>query len=126
MHEAGENIQAGCYVTKMPDGLLYKSIAHHSHYHGLLGIALNDALAGELVTVQTEGSVTHSFYELEPNKHVHIRAAGDACNLSSQALGEPNATEDLFARVGFAINYDTIRLDAPFAIIHLPKVPPLE
>ncbi|MBS1562585.1 MAG: DUF2190 family protein [Bacteroidetes bacterium] len=102
VYEPGEAVNASDVVYVGDDGLVYRAEADQLLYDRTLGVALQDATTGDLVSVQHTGRVYSSSFSFIPGRPVFLRTNDTGTNLSQTILLEKNGREDLFACMGSA------------------------
>lgn len=111
---AGENIVKFNYVTLRDDGKVINSNESISHRSRYIGIALNEASAGETVTVQRSGIVRNEDWNFTPGAKIFIKTAqAYPYNLSEIPNTSPMTGQEMYVVVAVAEPDHIIRILNP-------------
>lgn len=112
---AGETIATGEAVRLHWDGsdwVLMRMKAWSDYYDTMIGIALNDAVIGDTVRVQTSGIVSIASYSFTPGQAVVVRTSTlPTLNVTQSRLTRKSRTEDMIVDIGTADTPTSFVLD---------------
>lgn len=110
-YTASGTIKAGQLVSLVTDSTVEASVCSNTHYDRIIGIALNDALNTEGVSVQTSGNVEISSLGGSVNDAVFLRDVSSTVNVSRTQLTAKTGSEDYYIQVGKVVGTDVMKIE---------------